>query len=173
MMKRLILIASVLLLSVSGWSQFAAAAFCPHSQEQIVLARNECHVEQVTVHEHGEASSHQGMTMDGMEGMEAGEVMETASPAHDETPAAHESANQLGPPIGDCAHCFSHSRPQPVPLPGITTEQSKRGAADLAPPETTLAATPVMAFGLFITQRTHAPPGATISRHVLINVFRI
>ena len=159
MMRRFLLTASVLLLFVSGWSQLLAASLCSHTPG----AHACCRMKDAG---HGQASSHQGMAMDGMDGMEM--------PAEDAAPASNESASSIGQPVEDCANCcIRDSQSQTAPIASITSDQSRRGNETLAP-HVSVDATPLAsAFATSVTSRQHAPPGAVTSRHVLIKVFRI
>jgi hypothetical protein len=161
MMRRFLLTASVLLLFVSGWSQVLAASLCSHTPGAHACCRTKD-----AGHEHGQASSHHEMAMDGMEGMEM--------PAEEVAPADNKSnAISVGQPVADCAHCLGHSQTQTVPVASITSDQSGRGNEPLAPPVTGLLSPLASAFAPPITSRQHAPPGTVTSRHVLISVFRI
>jgi len=160
MMRRFLLTASVLLLFVSGWSQALAASLCSHT-----AGAHTCCLKKGAGQEHGQASSHQGMAMDGMESME----MQSEEAAPDN----NESASSIGQPVEACAHCIGHSQSQTVPVASISTDQSRRGNETLAPPVEVPAAPLASAFAPLVTSRQHAPPGAVTSRHVLISVFRI
>jgi hypothetical protein len=160
MMRRFLLTASVLLLFVSGWSQVLAASLCSHTPGAHACCRTKG-----AGHEHGQASSHQGMVMDGIESMEM--------PFEDAAPATNESAISFGQPIADCAHCLGHSQPQTVPVASITSDQSGRVKEPLSPPVAVAPVPLASAFAPPVTTRQHAPPGALTARHVLISVFRI
>jgi hypothetical protein len=160
MMRRFLLTASVLLLFVSGWSQVLAASLCSHTPGAHACCRTK-----EASHAHEQASSHQGMAMDGIESMEM--------PSGEAAPAGNESVISFGQPLEACAHCLGHSQSQTVPVNSITSDQSGRGNETLAPPVPVEATPLASAFATSITSRQHAPPGAMTARHVLISVFRI
>jgi hypothetical protein len=156
-MRRLLPIIGVLLLCASGWSQVFAAALCPH-----VLGAHACCFAQQATHHHDHAAPQAEMPMDGME------MRPTAAPT-DEV-----SANSLGQPEADCAHCMGHSQLPAATTVASATVQPKRSVEADAPLVAPLFAPPALALTSLISQRPHAPPGAVGSaRHVLINVFRI
>jgi hypothetical protein len=158
MMRRFLLTASVLLLFVSGWSQVLAASLCSHTSG----AHGCCITKEAG---RGQAASHQGMAMDGMESMEM--------PSEEAAPAGNARGGSFGQPVEDCAHCIGHSQSQTVPLARIASDQSRRGNERLAPQVEVVLAPLASAFAPTVTSRQHAPPGAVTSRHVLISVFRI
>lgn len=159
MMRRFLLTASVLLLFVSGWSHVLAASLCSYTQG----AHTCCLTKKAG---QGQASSHQGMAMDGMESMEmpSGEAAPTAG---------NESAGSFSKPVEDCAHCLGHSQSQTVTAAIITSDPLRRADEMPSSPATALSVQLNSDFSLPVTSRQHAPPGVTKSRHVLISVFRI
>jgi hypothetical protein len=111
------------------------------------------------------------MEMEKMDGME---MPVRRAPALEESMSARgEVAGSLGLPMDECTHCVSHSQLGTAPVPGIGAEQSKRVGETLAPLPSRLVSTFVAALKTSLTTRTHAPPGASAPRHVLINIFRI
>jgi hypothetical protein len=166
-MRRFLLIASVLMLFVSGWGHVLAAALCPH-----VKAEHSCcpaQKQEAARHDHGLSASHEAMPMDGMEGMD----MQTPATPVAETPTVGGDANSLGQPVEDCVHCMGHSQLPTPPVAVGTADQSSRSAELAAPPATSLVTPPIPALTALVTSRPHGPPGASAPRHVLINIFRI
>jgi hypothetical protein len=164
-MKLLFLIATILLLFVSGWGNVLAAAFCPHEGRQT----RACPSKEATHHDHGMNSSHEAMTMGEMEGM----GIQTSAMPNDAAPATGSQARVADQPMDDCAHCVSHSRFPTVPSVTGVVDQSKRGEDMAAPPAPSITIPLAAAHTTPIYSRQHGPPGATISRQVLINIFRI
>jgi hypothetical protein len=164
-MRRFLLIASVLMLFVSGWGHVLAAALCPH-----VKAEHSCCPAQATAsHDHGLSSSHEAMQMDGMEGMD----MQTPAAPVAETLTTGGDANSLGQPLEDCAHCMGHSQLPITPVAAGTADQSSRSAELAAPPATSLISPIAPTLTALVSSRPHGPPGTSAPRHVLINIFRI
>jgi hypothetical protein len=157
-MKRFLLIAVALLLSVSGWSEVLAAALCPHMQ-----ASHACCVAKASgTHQHGQVMAHHDGMMEGME---------MTMPA---TPAIVKDAQVITEPVGSCGHCMSQSGPPArsviVKRADVQTKKELRAA----PTQTLGLSSPLSASSTsLITSRQNAPPGEQISRHALINVFRI
>jgi hypothetical protein len=109
---------------------------------------------------------------DDMSEMQMGEMhmsdMQMSSAMNQET-----EPNIVGLPDAGCGHCISHSQ-LPAKLPTLReAEQAKRGEDVTAPLALADAVSPSTLFILPVHTKQHAPPGATTSRHVLINVFRI
>jgi hypothetical protein len=150
-MKRLLLILVVSLLFVSGWGHVLAAAFCQNMQDMPVCHRQE---------ENVSTSPHEGH-----EGMEMGDVQNQPS-------ATESTARALEQPFVSC--CVS--RPEVPPSPVITrkgAEQSKQDLGALIKPVLKAFTPQIPSFASLVTSRQHAPPGASIQRHVLISVFLI
>ena len=83
------------------------------------------------------------------------------------------NAVAVGEPIGLCSHCALHSRTAPPAASLREIEASKRSGTFAIPdavPQVVSVETPYPAI---LTSRAHGPPGETIPRYVLINIFRI
>ena len=83
------------------------------------------------------------------------------------------SIEQFDQPSQSCAHCFSHSGPYSLPLTSVS-------AADQQGKEIGPVSLPVSKFPLAPTvlthkdlPRDHAPPGSTLPRYLVVNVFLI
>jgi hypothetical protein len=159
-MKRLLLIAVVLLLSVSGWSEVLAAALCPHMQRDHAC----CVAKDSGVHQHDQMMAHhEGMIMEGMEEMTA--------PA---TSAIEEDAHAITGPEGSCGHCMSQSGPPARSIIIARADDQSRKELRVAPAQTPGLSSPFIASSTsLITSRQNAPPGDQSARRVLISVFRI
>lgn len=167
-------------LLLGTWSNVIAAAFCPR-----YLSNRDCcvkHVESVSARVSPHESCHHEMSdpataeMDNMianDNSSTSAVVLTSSPTPS-TSTLESSSEQpaLDLPVEQCPHCWSHSQP--------TSESVIVAASDPAKSliETYLPiATPD--FGSLspltdlIDPLEHGPPGLTLPRHVLINVFRI
>lgn len=76
-------------------------------------------------------------------------------------------------PLGTCTHCVVHSKTTSGVFPARHLEAAKRAtdltvALDSVRPLLTIVQAPER-----LTARSHSPPGNTISRYILIDVFRI
>jgi hypothetical protein len=150
-MKRLLLICVISLLFVSGWGHVLASAFCPDMQDM-----PNCTMQKAPT----SASQHEGH-----EGMEMGDMQ---MPPND----AESKAGSLERPLVSCCA----SRPEIPPAPIVArrgAEQSKQDLGAILKPALTALTQPTSSFAPMVTSRQHAPPGAAIARHVLIQVFLI
>jgi hypothetical protein len=165
-------------LLIGAWSNVIAAAFCPRfgsnracSIEEVtrrskpVLQQSSCHHEMV------------GMEMDDME-MEPETSPDSNSDASTQTSqhdVSFESATAqvaLDLPIEQCPHCWSHSQPTSGSSTISAIEPAKRLVETNTPPPN-FEFIPSAVFLIALRLSRHGPPGITLPRHVLINVFRI
>lgn len=157
---------------LSSWSNVIAASFCPRYSARDLLVKQT--VEQNSLptpgachHEMGQMDTDgESMEMDGDSGSE--------SPVTKPTEAADRlNAAQavLELPLEPCGHCWMHSQPSSVNgavvAPGPLSQSIETDAPTVA-----VIAVP-LTFIIPITPVEHGPPGNTLPRHVLINVFRI
>lgn len=170
------LVASALLLSASA--NVIAAAFCPR-----FASHRDCCLVQIPLSKQivNQASCHHettGMKMTGMAG--DGEMKSSSEPAakpsegSQPNPArdAFSDEGALDLPIQACTHCVTHSQPASGTADVISVDPSKRLLENGAPP-VVLRAPTAAAFSIAITPSEHGPPGQSLPRHVLINIFRI
>ena len=152
MSKRLIsttFLSFALLFSQGG--SFLIAALCPHLHTGIM--RCDMPAQEHAMDHHQMA----GMQMD----QESAE-----SPVNSDAPAVDQ-------PAGTCTHCAVHSRTTSNAFSVRHVEAAKR-ATDLAVPKRLHR--PELLFIQVqqrLTARSHGPPGNTVSRYILIDVFRI
>jgi hypothetical protein len=75
-------------------------------------------------------------------------------------------------PIEECPHCWSHSQPTSGAASVLTVAASQRLVeTDLPTADFAVGSPP--AFYSLVSFSAHGPPGISIPRHVLINIFRI
>ena len=153
-MKRLLLIAVISVLFMSGWSHVVAAALCPNMQ-----VKTSCPMQMM---DHS-TSSH--------DAMEIGEMVDMAMP---DTTVSGGEANAVDPPMGSCPHCFSQSEhPTSTVVAVKAVDQSKRDLRVILHQSLTPIASQASSFARPVLSRQHAPPRAPTARHILINVFLI
>lgn len=159
-MKRSLLIAVVMVVSVSGWGAVLAAALCPHMQRDHAC----CAAKASGAHQHGQMMAHhEGMMMEGMEEMTA--------PA---TSAIDENARAITGTESSCGHCMSQPGPPARSIIVARADDQSRKELRAAPAQTPNLTSPFIASSTsLITSRQNAPPGDQSPRHVLISVFRI
>jgi len=151
MSKRLIstTLLSFALLFAQGGS-FLIASLCPHLHTGIM--RCDMPAQEPAMDHHQMA----GMPMD----------QESAkSPLNSDAPAVDQ-------PTGTCTHCAVHSRTTSNAYSVRHVEAAKR-AASLAVPMSHRPELLLIQVQQRLTARSHGPPGNTVSRHILIDVFRI
>jgi hypothetical protein len=143
----------LLALLVSGSSNVLAAALCPNMQ-----ALSCCPMKT----EHDAAPSHEAM--DGMS-MDGAGVM----------PAVSVEAISIGQSATLCTHCFSPA--DPVIRSVVVANPAQTSKRNLSVPVLArVPSSPVVSdssFASIVSSRQHAPPFASTSRHVLINIFLI
>lgn len=83
------------------------------------------------------------------------------------------NASALGQPIDACSHCAVHSRTTPNAVSLRATEAAKRSIDFNIPLNVCEVAPAIVSPVAGLTSRAHGPPGETVSRHILINVFRL
>ena len=156
-------------LLLSSWSNVIAASFCPHYSARDLFVKQR--VEQNNPVE-SEPCHHEmaPMSMDG-------ESMEIERDSESESQYA--TANKLNPatavvelPGEPCGHCWMHSQPSSGNGTAAVQGSSPQSVEADAPPADAVIALP-LTFIMRITPCEHGPPGNSLPRHVLINVFRI
>ena len=151
MHKRVLVItvlAAALLFSQGG--NFLVAALCPHLQSGMASCKTQLDLPPM---------SHEDMGHMGME--------------HETGSKQDPDAIALGQPKGLCSHCAVHSRTNPNTASLRETEAAKR-SVDLNITLHFSRVAPVTVSPVAVlTSRAHGPPGESIPRHILINIFRI
>ena len=144
-------LAAALLFSQGG--NFLVAALCPHLQSGMAS----CETQRAGAPVSHEDLGHMGHT----------EV------EHEPASQPDAEAVALDHPIGPCSHCAVHSRKAPTSASLREAEAAKR-LVDLNIPLHISRVAPVTVSPVpVLTSRAHGPPGEHISRHILINIFRI
>ena len=159
-----------------AWGNVLAAAFCPryrlnHDCCLKQAAPKSKQVEHTSCH-------HQmgGMKMDDMQ-------MENESPSESGAEPLAKDSQVLAPetfskeaafdlPVEACVHCLIHSQTASGTANVIAIDPSKR-LIETNAVAAFFEAVPSSVFSISITPFEHGPPGASVPRHVLINVFQI
>jgi len=162
---------------LGAWGNVVAAAFCPRYR-----LNRDCCLKQAAPKskqvEHTSSCHHQmgGMKMDDMQ-MENESPFESGSEplAKDSPVLTPESSSEQGAfdlPVEACIHCLTHSQTAAGTAIVIAVDPSKRLIETNASAAFFEVALP-SAFSISITPFEHGPPGASVPRLVLINVFQI
>ena len=162
----------------SAWGNVLAATFCPR-----YLANRHCCVKHVVSQPkqvESQSSCHPEMA-----GMEMGNLEKETETSSDfkadnsaqssETKLKFESSSEqvaLDLPIEQCAHCWSHSQPTSGTSFIAAVDPSRRLVETNSSPAE-LAVVSHSVSPISITPTEHGPPGVSLPRQVLINVFRI
>jgi hypothetical protein len=154
MRQRLLFTGTMLIaLFTSAWGSVFAAAFCPHLKLGHACCRTRRGHDQ---------SAH---AMAGEMQMGDTQVLPAADPASE--------GDAISQPVEPCEHCMGRSQAPAVSFALIEVSQTRHGE-DAPPPAISSRLAPSStSFTAHVTSRQHAPPGSSITRHVLINVFRI
>jgi hypothetical protein len=146
-------ITTALLFSQGG--SLLVAALCPHLQSGMAS----CEAKASASKSGHEAMSH--------------EDMGHAEVKHEAPSQANPDALALAQPADPCPHCAVHSRKNQNTASLRETEAAKR-STDLNIPLEFSRITPVSVDPVpVLMPRAHGPPGDSIRRHILINIFRI
>jgi len=158
---------------VGAWGNLIAAAFCPR-----FLSDRDCSIQHLVSQpkpaQH-QPSCHQ--TMDNaamqMERKASASAAEHSNHALATRLTAPSSTNQAAfeLPTDKCAHCWNHSQPTSGTAYTAALDSSQR-SIDRDFPQANFNHTSV-ASPISIIPLEHGPPGISLPRHVLINVFRI
>jgi hypothetical protein len=163
-------LSTILLLTafvLSSWSNVIAASFCPHYSARDFSVKQ-------TVEQNSPVKSepchHQMAQMD-MDG----ESMEIDSDSRSESQISTNAPNPapavLELPNEPCGNCWMHS--QPSSGNGTVVAQGPLSQTVEADAPVAAAIALPLACIISITPFEHGPPGHSLPRHVLINVFRI
>jgi len=191
-MKRLFPTTFALLLVISSLGHTFAAAFCPHAFGR------ECCVAKVHSHTQALPSSHEitamqmdDMQMDDMHGMHMDDIAMDGMVMPDSGTDCSKMrgmsaisylavaddnslANKVEKPVETCTHCLSRSGILNAPVSSVSVQdQSNKDLGSVLFPVSRFlvrASTTLAQIGL---QREHVPPGSSVPRHILINVFLI
>jgi hypothetical protein len=139
---------------------FLIAALCPHLQSGMVSCQTKSS-SSATSHE---AMAHEDMGHTGHTEME-----------HETVPKPDPDADAvaMGQSHGPCSHCSVHSSRTPTSASLRATEAAKRSIDLTIHLHLSRVAPPTITPLAVLTSRAHGPPGEAISRHILINIFRI
>jgi hypothetical protein len=177
-MRFLSMVLLVVAMLFSAWGNVVAAAFCPRYASN----RNCCIKQTVSPPKQAEhpSSCHAemaGMKMDGMPMETETSADSGTDPGMQNSPAELKSESSTDQvafalPIEECPHCWSHSQPTSGAASVVTVEASKRLVETSLPTADFAVGSPPAFYGLVSLSRP-GPPGSSLPRHVLINVFRI
>lgn len=148
MRARSLFIGIIFVLFMSGWGRVLAAALCPHTAQD----HSCCHALMAG------SGSHEAM----------GDMQ--MMPA---APSPKTNTGALGRPVEACAHCIGHSGLPATPVATREANQARRIPDVNAPLALMPLAPSAPSFIPAISARQGSPPGVSVSRHVLIGVFRI
>lgn len=147
-----IVLALALVLGQGG--TFLVAALCPHLSSNAVSCES-----QVAP---AEAAAHHEM-----------DHMQPDSTAPQSTLNVNATAAAVTEPMGSCKHCAIHSGTSPNTGSFHELNISQRSAdPTLLAPVAAVASVSTLPAAV-LASRSHGPPGNEISRHILINIFRI
>lgn len=162
---------------LGAWGNVLAAAFCPRYR----LNRDCCLKQAAPKSKQVEhtSSCHNQMGRMKMDDMQ----MENKSPSGSEAEPLAKDSQVLTPetsskegafdlPIEACVHCLIHSQTASGTATVIAFDPSKR-LIETNAVAAFFEVVPSSVFSISITPFQHGPPGASIPRHVLINVFQI
>jgi hypothetical protein len=162
---------------LSAWGNVIAASFCP----RYALNRECCVKHIVSQPKEVESSSchHEmaGMEMDDMQ-METEAAQDPSTDSNAQSSKAEEALESSNDqvafdlPIEQCAHCWSHSQPTLGTVSVVAADPSKQLVETSSPRADSQFGLPSVS-PVSISPTEHSPPGFTLPRHVLINVFRI
>jgi hypothetical protein len=83
-------------------------------------------------------------------------------------------ANKVDLPSDACTHCLSHSGLQNAPVSSVSVpDQPNKDFSSATLAVSRFLARPAAPFARIGLPREHAPPGSSVPRHILINVFLI
>jgi hypothetical protein len=162
---------------LGAWGNVLAAAFCPRYR-----LNRDCCLKQAAAKsepiEHTSSCHHQmgGMKMDDMQ-------MENESPSESGVEPLAKDSQVLVPqtsskegafdlPYEACIHCLIHSQTASGTANVIAVDPTKR-LIETNAVAAFFEVVPSSVFSISITPFEHGPPGASVPRHVLINVFQI
>ncbi len=175
--RHLSIIILVVTLLLSTWGNVIAAGFCP----RFALNRDCCFKH---VNYQPKQVAHQPSCHKEMGDSDMGDMQMEAAPASEPDADAEASPMELTSevtvdkvavdlPIETCPHCLSHSQPASGAVSSaLAVDPAKRLVDTDSPPADFAVASP-SASPISITPSEHGPPGISLPRHVLINVFRI
>lgn len=152
MSKRLIstTLLSFALLFAQGGS-FLIAAFCPHIRTGVMR----CDMPQP------EPS------------MDHGHMGDMEMPQEPQESTDNLNAAALDVPLSTCSHCWVHSQTTSTVFSVQHTDVTQRATDISVAAVCQVPTAPMISAPERPTARSHDPPGNTVSRHILIDVFRI
>jgi hypothetical protein len=170
----------------SAWSNVIGAAFCPGYLHRACCApvsvkQSKPAIDQSPCHHHEMA----GMEMDDAEMSPEMQAQSERNPDVEDDPDQTSQTSQVESnyyssgnpvafdlPVETCGHCWLHSQPVSGSATVVAVDPSKR-MIDTDASLTNCALVLRCALPVRVGPSEHGPPGNSIPRHVLINVFRI
>ena len=98
--------------------------------------------------------------------------MQDDSIEQDATVFGLTAATAVSTPTGDCDHCFMHSRQDLPRLQRHSNVPQRSGDTIVSLQGSTAIPVLTLPAGV-LASKAHGPPGSEVSRHILLNVFRI
>ena len=156
----------IITLFLATWSNVIAAGFCP----RYLSNRDYClkHVESVSAVE----SCHHEMSDPATAEIDNSSDTKVVLTRLQSTWDSLSNQPALDLPIDKCPHCWSHSQPTPGSVI-VAASDPARNVSEAQLPVATLDFASLSLLTVLIDPLEHGPPGLTLPRHVLINVFRI
>ena len=136
----------------SQGSNFLVAAFCPHLTSKAASCESSSAPAEMAHHD-----------MDHMQG---------DSSERDVHLSGLTDATAVSTPTADCDHCFMHSR-QDLPTSQRHSNVPERSADPIVFIQSTTPTSVSTLPTAVLASKAHGPPGSEVSRHILLNVFRI
>jgi hypothetical protein len=170
----------------SAWSNVIGAAFCPRylhraccatvsvKQSKPIVVPPSCHRHEMAGMEMDDAEMSPDMQAQSGESPDVeGDPDQTSQTSQVES-NSYSSGNPVAfdLPVETCGHCWLHSQPVSGSAAVVAVDPSKR-MIDTDASLTNCALVLRCALPVRVGPSEHGPPGNSIPRHVLINVFRI
>jgi hypothetical protein len=175
MRKRFLILGFLIVaLLFSAWGNVIAAAFCPgYASNRNCCVKQTLSTPKPVEHPSSCHAEMAGMEMDGMR-MATESSADSGVQDSQAQITSESSTDQVGfdLPFEECPHCWSHSQPTSGAASVVTVEASTR-LLETNLPTADFAVAPPPAFSILGAFSGHGPPGISLPRHVLINVFRI
>jgi hypothetical protein len=158
---------------LSAWGNVIAAAFCPRYSARDLSFKQ-------TIEQDSSAKSeschHETAQMD----MDGGSMeMDSNSPDESQIATNAPAADKSNPvpavlelPDETCGNCWMHSQPSSGTGTAVAQSPLSR-SVEADPPPADFASATTLTFIIPIIPFEHGPPGDSLPRHVLINVFQI
>jgi hypothetical protein len=184
-MKRFFPTSLALLLVIGSLGNVFAAAFCPRTVGHdccFAQTSSHNHAAQAGQHRHSMAMvgmSDESMPMEGhdMQDMLMDDADVPTDSSFDSLQLSNSedlvATNKIEAPAESCTHCMSHSGFANAPISSVSMADSYRDHGSVPLLVSRLLVRPSMTHAQIGLPREHAPPGTSVTRHILISVFLI